>query len=266
MSTHIGPAWVINTDKMKPLIKVGQRVASLHRASIVEEVVACLHDFPWTERNLRALRSLSEKTLLAAIRCLRSLIVRNEFRSFIIPGSAYDELDKTLKNFELEQSLFNTLLPTMTDVYEMIMQYSGAGVSFVPFTAGKTLMVGFALTDDAIKWCNDHFADFHYQDSTDEPLSAFALDLDKYVDEWAADRDEIWSHEDIKRVKSMLSVYEQNKRGKMWDSALGDCTTFAEASLSHRCYTSGFGPGEIAVLVCRELFGLNAGKKEAEEK
>lgn len=154
----------------------------------------------------------------------------------------------------------------MTDVYEMIMQYSGAGVSFVPSTTGKSLMVGFALTDDAIKWCNDHFAVFHYQDSTDEPLSAFSLNLDKYVDEWAADRDDIWSHEDIERVKSMLSAYEQNKRGKMWDSALGDCTTFAEAGFSHRCYTSGFGPGEIAILVCRKLFGLDVDKKEAEEK
>lgn len=266
MSTHIGPAWIINTDKLKPLIKIGQRVESLHRDSIVKEIIARLRYLPWTEENLKALRSVPEKTLFSIIRCLRSLTAMNKFRSFINPESAYYELDKTLKNFELEQSLFTMLLPIMTDVYEMIMQYSGAGVSFVPSTSGKSLMVGFALTDDAIKWCNDHFADFHYQDSTDEPLSAFSLNLDKYVDEWAADRDDIWSHEDIERVKSMLSAYEQNKRGKVWDSALGDCTTFAEAGLSHRCYTSCFGPGEIAVLVCRKLFGLDVDKKEAEEK
>lgn len=53
MSTHIDTAWLIRTDKLHALTKIGQRVAAIHRSSIVQQCVTRLLGFSWVADPLR---------------------------------------------------------------------------------------------------------------------------------------------------------------------------------------------------------------------
>ena len=142
------------------------------------------------------------------------------------------------------------------DLFKTVLQYSGAGLSFHAGEDSTTYMVGHALSLPAINWCSKHFRDFHYQDSTDEPLEGFDPSLAKTLDETFIDADCPLDDGQKEYVKDVLSIYMQGKRGKAWNKALGRSTNYAKVGLSYRCLSWDFDSGDIALLAARKLFGL----------
>lgn len=253
MSTHIDNAWLIRTDKLHALTKIGQRVAAIHRADIVQQCVTRLLEFSWVDVPLREVSDIPPDMLTPAFGDLRRIVQRfDHHMSWTLPDEGQKLLEKRIQGMNLSTDQGKSLLYILKEIYEVVSQHTGAAVTFLPGDNGATLMAGFALADKAVQWCDTHFRDMHFQDSTDEPLRSFNPALDKFVSDWIADREEC--DIDKENVKVMLSAYEQQQRGKRWDEAFKGKTTFAEAGLSHRCYTNGFGPGEVALLVCRKLF------------
>ena len=52
MSTHIGDAWLIPTNKLPALIAIAQKATEIHRATIVAEVIEWMRGYFWLEHSI----------------------------------------------------------------------------------------------------------------------------------------------------------------------------------------------------------------------
>ena len=260
MSTHIGDAWLIPTNKLPALIAIAQKATEIHRATIVAEVIEWMRGYFWLEHSIEAVKKLPKYNVLRFFGKVRKDVQAHEHKSsYDMPKETRTELEKEIPSiFEAgitDQDKAHLML-VAEDLFKTVLQYSGAGLSFHAGEDSTTYMVGHALSLPAINWCSKHFRDFHYQDSTDEPLEGFDPSLAKTLDETFIDADCPLDDGQKEYVKDVLSIYMQGKRGKAWNKALGRSTNYAKVGLSYRCLSWDFDSGDIALLAARKLFGL----------
>lgn len=260
MSTHIDYAWLIPTDKLSTLIAVAQQIAKIHRSTIVAEVIDRMRGYFWLEDSIKAVKGLPKYNVLRFFGKVRKVVEAHEHKaSYDMPKEVRTELEKEIPTI-FEEGITDQnkahLILIGEDLFETVLLYSGAGLNFLAGESNTTYMVGHALSMHATTWCYKHFVDFHYQNSTDEPLDRFNPSLAKALCEAFVELDCPLNGNQKLYVESVLSSHMQDQRGKAWDRAFAKYTTAAKAGLSYQCLSRDFDSGDIALLAARRLFNL----------
>lgn len=261
MSDHYNNAWVIPTNNLKALIAVAQQVAHIHQKTVVNDIVRWINGNPWIMEDAQKLKSsVDPERLLHCMGKFRKCVYRCRNNPTIIMPRNEEELLRTeyleILGKDIPESVFSVLKIFSSDLFEMIMQYSGSEVAFLPGTGRNTIMKVAAPTDEVIRWCNKHFDDCHYQDATDEPLASFDSEMAALLNDLKADSDCPLNAEQLGYVKQVISNHHQSKRGKLWKRAMGGRFSIREAALSYPCYRNLFDIDAVAMLVARKLLDL----------
>ena len=176
MSDNYGNAWVIPTNNLQALIAVAQRVAHIHQKTVVNDIVKWARENPWLMKDVKKLKesSISSEKLLYCMGRFRKCVYRCRNNPTILMPRDEEELLQTeyleILGKDIPESVFSVLKNFSSDLFEMIMQYSGSEIAFLPGAGRNTIMKVAAPTGEVIRWCNKHFGDCHYQNATDEPL------------------------------------------------------------------------------------------------
>lgn len=261
MSDHYNNAWVIPTDNLKALISVAQQVAHIHQKTVVNDITRWINGNPWIMEDAQKLKhSVDPEKLLHCMARFKRCIARCKHNISIVMPRCEEELIQKeyleVLGKELPEATFATLKIFTSDMFEIIMQYSGSEVAFLPGSGRNTIMKVAAPTDAVRKWCDKHFNDCHYQDSTDEPLDAFDPDMAALLNDLKTDMDCPLNEDQLEYVKRVISYEHQNKRGKLWNRAMGGRFSIREAALTYPCYRNLFNIDDVAMLVTRKLLDL----------
>ena len=262
MSDHYNNAWVIPTNNLKALIAVAQQVAHIHQKTVVSNIVKWARENPCLMEDAKELKgsSIPSEKLLHCMGKFRKCVYRCRNNPTIIMPRNEEELLRTeyleILGKDIPESVFSVLKIFSSDLFEMIMQYSGSEVAFLPGTGRNTIMKVAAPTDEVIRWCNKHFDDCHYQDATDEPLASFDSEMAALLNDLKADSDCPLNAEQLGYVKQVISNHHQSKRGKLWNRAMGGRFSIREAALTYPCYRNLFDIDAVAMLVARKLLDL----------
>lgn len=268
MSDNYGNAWVIPTNNLQALIAVAQRVAHIHQKTVVNDIVKWARENPWLMKDVKKLKesSISSEKLLYCMGRFRKCVYRCRNNPTILMPRSEEELLQTeyleILGKDIPESVFSVLKNFSSDLFEMIMQYSGSEIAFLPGVGRNTIMKVAAPTGEVIRWCNKHFGDCHYQNATDEPLSSFDSEMTALLNGLKADSDCPLNAEQLDHVKQVISNYHQEKRGKLWDHAMGGRFSIREAALTYSCYRNLFDIGSVAILVTKRLLNLKFGVQE----
>ena len=263
MSDRYNNAWVIPTNNLKALIAIAQKVAYIHQKTVVNDIIRWVSENPWIMEDAQKLKcSIEPERLLRCIVMFRRCVKRCKNNiSIIMPRSEEERIQKEYLGVlgkDLPEATFATLKIFTSDLFEIIMQYSGSEVAFLPGTGRSTIMKVAASTNAVRKWCDKHFDDCHYQNSTDEPLEAFDPDMAALLNDLKTDSDCPLNEDQIEYVKQVISYEHQNKRGMLWKQAMGGRFSIREAALTYSCYRNLFDIDDVAMLVARKLLGLKS--------
>ena len=262
MTGHYNNAGVIPTNNLGGLIPVAQQVPHIHQKTVVSNIVKWARENPWLMEDAKELKgsSIPSEKLLHCMGKFRKCVYRCRNNPTIIMPRNEEELLRTeyleILGKDIPEPVFSVLKIFSSDLFEMIMQYSGSEVAFLPGTGRNTIMKVAAPTDEVIRWCNKHFGDCHYQNATDEPLSSFDSEMTALLNGLKADSDCPLNAEQLDHVKQVISNYHQEKRGKLWDHAMGGRFSIREAALTYSCYRNLFDIDAVAMLVARKLLDL----------
>lgn len=263
MSDHYSNAWVIPTNNLKALIAIAQKIAHIHQKTVVNDIVRWISDNPWIMKDAQKLKSsVDPERLLRCMGRFRGCIARCKHNiSIIMPRHEEELIQKDYLEVlgkDLPEATFATLKLFTSDMFEIIMQYSGSEVAFLPGTGRSTIMKVAAPTDAVKRWCDKHFDDCHYQDSTDEQLASFDSEMAALFDDLKTDSDCPLNKEQLDYVKQVISYHHQSERGKLWKQAMGGRFSIREAALTYPCYRNLFDIDAVALLVTRKLLGLKS--------
>lgn len=244
MSTNIWNCWLLHTQDLELLTKIGNHLESLWQQSWLDETLDSLAVAPWwradaqnlqeIDPNFAKVRHLAYSTFgwLMAMHTHSPLVLFTSAEKTVL--KALLSVDSGWNAFPQQQQAF------VTELFEKIichLQRSSAGIIFIPWFNGCTCMKIFGGT----KSIND----FLKAQGTEALNYTDACEMDVSDLGWETRHKIIGETDEDKKYE--LLMQEQTKRGKRWDAVFetfGSCQ-FGKIGLQKE-FCEDFLPQKIA--------------------
>lgn len=216
MSTNIYNAWLVPTQDLTELTKLGNELEQIWLGSYIDAAASDIAQWPWTKKTAETLSAVDADflhTKRIAGKVLFPLIsLYEKCSTWIIDDGKRGMRDYLIQSHltEEERALFGDaemelLCQTLDDIFEN-QSRSIPGISFVPGRNNSTYMVGYGWTESVRKAVRERYQTFSYTDATDMDASDFSKDIQARV-----------NLEPDRKKRYELVYAAQRERGDAWD-------------------------------------------------